>query len=83
MMLPTVHLNGTSKDRLIEDNRAVMGHLSRVLSAMHDASPNARDYYPQGPGAFTKAMEEHSERIKRVIALRSEMMEILAHLEGE
>ena len=51
MMVPTVHLNGTSKCELM---RQVMGAriaLHTAIDALQQACPNGRDYYVQGPDA--------------------------------
>ncbi len=72
--LPTVHLNGTSRSALIAENDAAYDALRAAVRALEEAGPNARDYYVQGDGAFTKAVSEH---VARLAALRS----VLADLE--
>lgn len=59
MIFPTIHLNGTSKDHLLEAWEKAHAALTEAIKAMAEASPNARDYYPQGPGAFQQAIEQH------------------------
>lgn len=66
MMLPTIHNNGTSKRALIEANCEASSALRLALEALAAACPNARDYYPQGPGAFNLAMREHEARIGKL-----------------
>jgi hypothetical protein len=73
MTAPTVHLNGTSAAALLEGyekaTAAVTAALTALceataavtaaLTALGEAAPNARDYYPQGPGAWTNVREAH------------------------
>lgn len=70
MTQPTIHLNGTSRDALLEQARAVSDALYRVLGALSDAHPNARDYYPQGDGAYTRAADEWLAQCKQISAMR-------------
>ncbi len=47
ILLPTVHLNGTSKDELVNGLRAITAGLDEALRAIQDAWPHGRDYYTQ------------------------------------
>jgi len=60
---PTVHLNGTGKEALLAQNRAVYDALYETLVAMRGAQPHARDFYPQGPEAYKAARDEHVARL--------------------
>lgn len=73
MRTPTIHLNGTSRDRLFEGIADAAGALRAALRAMDDASPNARDYYPQGPEAYGEAAKEHAARVERIRSVLSEL----------
>lgn len=79
MMIPTIHLNGTSRDSLREQQLDVLGHLRKAERALHEAGPNGRDYYPQGEGALSKAQAEHADRLARLKAL---MVEVYALAEA-
>ncbi len=82
MTLPTIHLNGTSASALDEQQRAVGTAAYALLSALQDAAPNARDYYPQGPDAFAAARREHSEQcdsVRRILAAVEAQMELLVN----
>lgn len=63
---PTVHLNGTGLASLGRQYREASEGLRKALDAMGPMSPNGRDYYPQGPGAFHLAVEQHVARIAKV-----------------
>lgn len=56
---PTVHLNGTARSELMEQYSAARQAIEAALKALQEASPNARDYYPQGPMAILSAQDQH------------------------
>lgn len=66
MMVPTLHLNGTSRTELLNEQLNVLQALRLARAAMIAASPNGRDYYPQGKGAFEKAQDEHTDRVRAI-----------------
>lgn len=73
MIIPTIHLNGTGRQALI-DELAEAGSALRLAMAAHDAAcPNGRDYYPQGPDAFTAAVREHDSRGARLRSVYTEI----------
>lgn len=73
MMIPTVHLNGTSKEALVEQLCNVSNALEAVFQALRQATPNGRDYYPQGNTALEEALKEHFVRQNKVDALKKEI----------
>lgn len=73
MQLPCIHLNGTSKKRLIDDLCEVSSRLESALEALRRASPNGRDYYPFGPDALRAAEAEHLDRFRRLVAVKEEI----------
>lgn len=77
MKTPTVHLNGTPRDRLVEQYSDAANALREALSRMGEACPNARDYYTQGPDAFQEAVKEHGARVERVAVTLREIEQIL------
>ncbi len=76
MIFPTIHLNGTGRQALVDQLCDACTAINAAVSAMGEASPNGRDYYPQGPDALPQALREHQDRIARLIAVREELMEI-------
>ena len=74
--LPTIHINGSARATLATAYEAAYRALTDALSAFAETSPNARDYYPQGNGAFRCATDEHG---KHLAALRSAQEYCLAH----
>ena len=73
--LPTVHLNGTSRDTLLEGYIAALDALRLAREALQAAAPNARDYYMQ-PNSFALAVEEHAIRWTRLARLRETLDEL-------
>lgn len=61
IILPFVHINGDSQERLIEYREDVCGLLRKVQDAMAAMSPNARNYYFED-GLIDKAVEQHRQR---------------------
>jgi hypothetical protein len=82
MTKPTVHLNGTGRESLRRDFEAAQRALMGALHALATMSPNARDYYPQGPGAFDRADDEHQDRMARVRGVLEEVQELDLSLDG-
>ena len=80
MLIPTVHLNGTSGAELFRLNMAVVEHLRDTIDALSKACPNGRDFYIQGPDALKYANREHVERLERLQAVYAEMQTIVESL---
>lgn len=75
--IPTVHGNGTSRDALLETNKAARHAVRKAMDAIRAAAPNARDFYVQGPCAFTAASDEHSARIAALQVVYVELTQIV------
>jgi len=76
MKIPTIHLNGTSGEALVEQYQDAVVAVCNAIDAMCDAGPNARDYYPQGPDAALEAQREHEDRVKSLKAVRDQLFAI-------
>lgn len=83
MIKPTIHLNGTSRERLAEAYAAAVVALRAAIRATEDTAPNGRDYYPQGDGAQMTAIREHTDRMQRIRSVLEELTELRDHCEGE
>lgn len=74
MMTPSIHLNGTSGERLLEDNLKAIRALQDAVEALQNAAPNGRDYYVQSSAdyrvvwqqAYSAARSEHEARLHRL-----------------
>jgi hypothetical protein len=76
MTKPTIHLNGTSAESLLEQYRAAMDALQDAQSALAGTQPNGRDYYPAGPEAMDAALKEHWDRMTRLKEVRDQITEL-------
>lgn len=84
LFVPTVHLNGTSKNELLEQILGAYNALGKALDAMAKAAPHMRDYYVKkynADVAFNAATFQHHERIRKVTAIREEYEKIYLALE--
>lgn len=77
---PTIHLNGTSRDELIRQLSAALVAIGSAREALAAASPNARDYYPQGTEATRSAYAEHRSRLERLLVIEDELNAIAGHV---
>lgn len=77
LSIPSIHLNGTSKNELLDQLQTAYSAVDAAMIAMSKAAPNGRDYYPQGPDAIRKAVVEHSERLAKLAAVSRELETIV------
>jgi hypothetical protein len=63
MMLPTVHINGTSREELVRQQVETGQALRIALEKLAAAAPHPRDYYiNKNPRAYQVARAEHERR---------------------
>jgi hypothetical protein len=76
VIIPRVHLNGTSKGELLEQFKTADRALRAAEEALQRAAPNERDYYVIEPNPFEGARAAHVARIKALTKVREEIMAI-------
>jgi hypothetical protein len=78
--LPTIHLNGTGAQNLKHEYRAARRAISAAVDALAAATCNARDFYPQGQGAWQQACAERQEafRLLQLVSNYAERWELHA-----
>lgn len=81
MTFPTIHLNGTSARELIKIHERAFDAIQDALTALCACRPNGRDYYPQGPGALSAAIDEAIARENALQEVIDELHEIINHIE--
>jgi len=81
MMLPTIHMNGTSARALLEGYCNAISAIHDALEALARTAPNGRDYYPQGPNACAQADAEHNDRKHALIKVMNELQALAEHVE--
>jgi len=69
--LPTISLNGTKREVLIDHRTAVLARLNASLEAMADATPHPRDYATAAQ--YEAAVGLHSDRQARMTVLAQEI----------
>ncbi len=73
MIVPVIHLNGTSKQSLIEDHCGMTHFLRQAIEALAKCTPNGRDY---PSGGWKEAMTEHVSRRDRLCDVLRELEEL-------
>jgi hypothetical protein len=68
MTVPDIHLNGTSKESLIEDLCTASAAIEAAYQAVKQTAPNGRDYYRVG----IKELES-AERLKKLDEVKHEL----------
>jgi len=81
MQYPTVHINGTSEDQLLEGYCDAMNALLDAIKKLEACSPNARDYYVND-GDINAACTEHANRVADLIAVRRDINKLAEHVAG-
>jgi hypothetical protein len=76
VMAPTVHVNGTAYEVLLEQNLKTASAVGKAIESLGQAAPNGRDYYPQGAAAIRAAMEQHVQRVRRLQSVYDELERI-------
>lgn len=76
---PVVHLNGTSREALVNGYHDAWRALQRATEAFGEVEFNARDYYVSGNGAYADARRDRDEQLKKLSEVSAYL---LAHLEA-
>jgi hypothetical protein len=76
MMIPTIHLGGTSRATLLDELDRARHLLRAAIDALEDIEPHARDYSPQGPTAIRVATYEHAQRVNALQGVLNELQTI-------
>ena len=74
MIRPTININGTSKDDLIDPRIKAMGLLRDAIEALKQVTPNGRDY-PGDDARCAADREEHYRRINAMNAIHDAIYE--------
>lgn len=82
LILPTVHINGTSKQELFDTYFEALDAIAAARVALTKACPNGRDYYVQGPLGIQQAMSQHADRLQRLETIYDELHAIAEHVQS-
>jgi len=80
LTLPSIHLNGTGRRMLTEDYTAAYHALQTAFRAFQSIEFNARDYYPQGADAFTRARHQRDIQLHHLAEVQHYLETHLMHI---
>ena len=83
MMVPTVHLNGTSQDELERQIEAASSAVFDAIATVADAAPHGRDYHVQGDNAYERACTEHNARMAKLRSVYDDLTELCVAIAGQ
>lgn len=78
--LPTIHLNGTSREMLASGYQEAYRKLIEFRDAFNKIEHNSRDYYIQGPDAYYKARDQRDAQRQHIGDLMQYLEAHLLHL---
>lgn len=73
LSVPTVHLNGTSRDALMAEMMAAIEAVRNAETALNAMTWHARDFYVQPDGAWEVAREQQRQRALALDTVRVEL----------
>jgi len=73
LIVPAVHLNGTSREHLLEQYADAYHALANAIELVAQTAPNGRDYYVQGDTVIRDATSQHQTRMDRLRSVRGEL----------
>lgn len=76
LMLPSVNLNGTSKEELVAGYAKAHEAIMAALDAVAETSPHGRDFQTCEPGEHSVAMHQHLDRLMMLNTLAEEMEQL-------
>jgi hypothetical protein len=81
VQLPIIHSNGSGYKNLVGDLEPAEDALRLAIEKLSATGPNGRDYYPEGPDAFTRASEQHAERCRKLRSVLEDLETIHEHVQ--
>jgi hypothetical protein len=81
LTLPTVHMNGTGKQMLLDGYEAAHNKLRELTKSLGQIEFNARDYYPQEVGAWDKALSERQAIYQTLATVEEYLMKHMIHIQ--
>lgn len=81
-VLPTIHSNGSNPESLRNDYTAARNAVEEAIRAIGRVDLNARDYYPQGNGAYKKAQEQMVDQLQHLSTVRDELSKLEMHCDS-
>lgn len=82
MQFPTVNLNGTSRNVLIEEYDNALEKLRDALTALSQVTVHGRDYHLNG-GDIIAAWNEQRARCNKIVSVIEDLQKVREHLEPQ
>lgn len=80
LQAPTIHPNGTSKERLIGELCGASAALDAAFDALKQTGPNVRDYAPE---EIEAAEQQHLDRLRRLDSVKAEIDHLTRMIDEE
>jgi hypothetical protein len=80
MIKPTIHLNGTSPERLFEDYHNAYRAVNAAIEALANVEFHPRDYYPQDDKVFELARAQRVEQFTKLREIRDELRDVAEYV---
>ena len=81
MITPTLNINGSSADDLIQPRRDAYAALQAAIKALQQAAPNGRDYAHNDQCVADRAA--HYARLKTLDAIAAELVAEAVNIKGQ
>ena len=87
--LPTVHMNGTSKEMLYKGNIHILQAINELEESISKCEFHGRDYYVHPledtviGGAYGLALEERRKHFKNILAFKDYIETHLTHIDNQ
>jgi hypothetical protein len=82
MIKPTININGTSKDDLINPRRDAMDALASVVEILKLVTPNGRDY-PRDLSQCVADRDKHHARLNQLRDIQNELLQEALYIQRE
>lgn len=82
-MIPTVHMNGTGKQALMDETRDAYKAIMDAKEKLLQMTVHGRDYYVQSPDAYSVARAEHHARVQKLSDLEDELIDYYRAIEKQ
>ena len=80
LTLPSIHLNGSGRRMLTEDYTTAYRAIQAAIRPFQSVEFNARDYYPQGADAFTRARRQRDVQLQHLAEVQHYLETHLMHI---
>jgi hypothetical protein len=72
---PIIHLNGTSKNELLDQQQKLYLAIADAMKALANAAPNQRDYYLLDEAAWARARAKYDVRYNTLKLMQTDVQD--------